>query len=114
MKVTRLVLTIACCLPAFAQSGVIRSGKVTYTSHPGGVNYYFTYETRLEPPSPWIADGFGAEFILGSGEVHRIVTDGSRRVYFGYDLTLETLPQGNSYRVTFRPLSIPDKDKSNL
>jgi len=91
------------CLPVSAQNGLIRRNNVTDSSH-GVVNYSFDYETRLEPPAPPIS-GFGGGMISGGNEMHRLVTDHSSHIYFGYDLTVEVLPQQNTYRVTFRPLS---------
>lgn len=106
MKAIRTLLAIALCLPVFAQNGLIRRGTVTDSSTPGGVNYTFTYETRLEPPTPAISGCCSGGAWTGSGEMHRLVMDHSRKVYFGYDLTVDTLPQKNTYRVTFRPLSV--------
>jgi hypothetical protein len=44
--------------------------------------------------------------IDASGTVHRVLLDRSRKVYFGYDVTVKPLSQANSYAVTFQPLTL--------
>lgn len=101
MKVTRFLLAGACLVPAFAQTGVISQGSVTRK------DFAFYWQTRLEPPTPPIADGLG----YGSGtnpkddNIYRVMIDRARHVYFGYEVHIEPLPQ-RTYRVAFQQLDL--------
>lgn len=102
MKATRLLIASLGLLPAFAQTGVIAQGSV------GRKDFAFYWQSRLEPPTPPIADGLG----YGSGtnpknnNVYRVMIDRARRVYFGYEVRVEPLPQGGTYRVAFQQLDL--------
>jgi hypothetical protein len=105
MRTIRIVSAIVFWTAAFAQSEThsytrVMSGSATQN------NVGFSYETRLEPPSPTLANGIGGGTIGGTSATHRFMTDSAQRKYFGYDILVEALPQPNTYRVTFRPLSI--------
>jgi len=102
MKATRFLIAGACLLPAFAQTGVISQGSV------GRKDFAFYWQSRLEPPTPPLADGLG----YGSGtnpknnNTYRVMIDRARRVYFGYEVRIEPLPQGGVYRVAFQQLDL--------
>jgi hypothetical protein len=104
MQATRFGLAIGLCVPLLAQSGSIMIGNASKD------NVAFSYETRLEPPAPPIAKGIGGGVVVGQTGMHRFMTDSSGHRYFGYDLLIEPVEPANTYRVTFRPLSIgPEK-----
>ncbi len=94
---TLIRLLVLCQLTgiAFAQ---IMSGSVTID----GVS--FTYETRLEPPSPGISSTGGGT-LTEKRVVKRHICDFVQKTYYGYDLTMDTLADGR-YRLTFSPLTI--------
>ena len=64
----------------------------------------FSYETRLEPPAP-IVTRSGGGTLTENDIAKRHICDFARQTYFGYDLRMEPLPNGQ-YRVTFSPLTI--------
>src|SRR5258708_2832405 len=104
MQAIRLGLAIFLCVPLLAQSGRIMIGNASKD------NVAFSYETRLEPPSPPIAQGIGGGIVTGQTGMHRFMTDSSAHRYFGYDLVIDPVAPANTYRVTFRPLSLsPEK-----
>jgi hypothetical protein len=104
MTVNKLVLAVWLTVPLLAQSGKIMSGNASRK------DFSFSWETRLEPPSPPIAEGLAGGIVTGQSAMHRIITDASGHRYFGYDMVTEHLDQANTYLVTFRPLSIgPEK-----
>jgi hypothetical protein len=74
----------------------------------GGVvsraQFGFYWETRLMPPTPALDEGFRTKTTNWPGPIHRIMVDRTRRIYFGYDVLIDTLPEANSYRVTFQQL----------
>ena len=75
----------------------------------GGVvrreKYGFHWETRIEPPAPnFPGAGFSTRAMETNGAIHRIMIDRNGKTYFGYDVTVEELPEANTYRLTFRPL----------
>jgi hypothetical protein len=100
MKAIELVLAVSVCVPALAQTGIIMSGSAS------NKNVHLSYETRLDPPSPPLK-GLGGGVVVGSSVVHRYMMDSSERRYFGYDVELERGQEGNTYRITIRPLSLP-------
>ena len=75
------------------------SGRVTS----GAV--LFSYETRLEPPSPPMT-GVSGGISAGRTGTYRYMIDNSRHAYLGYDLAIERGKQSGAYVVTFRPLSV--------
>ena len=101
MKATELVLGIAVCLPAWAQTGIIMSGSG------GSGSMLFSFETRLEPPAPVIKGLGPGGVVVGPSGAHRFMMDSSTRRVFGYDIEIEPLKEADTYRVTFRPLSLP-------
>jgi hypothetical protein len=101
MKAIRFLIAGASLLPAFAQTGVIAQGSRV------GKDFAFYWQTRLEPPTPPIAEGLG----YGDGtnpknnNIYRVMIDRARHVYFGYEVRVEPLPQ-RTYRVTFQQLDL--------
>lgn len=117
MKRTTHVLGVTCALIAvvighvFAQTSRVEGGVRSLA----GVDFY--WETRLVPPVPPLNDSL-AMLTLLSGDnacrggcpdtVHRVMTDRSRKVYFGYDahVTVVKTESETTYRITFAPLSM--------
>ena len=65
----------------------------------------FSYETRLEPPTPAIGKNGGGVLVVNNTIAHRHFCDFSSKKCFGYGLAMESLG-GGQYRFTFSPLSI--------
>ena len=88
MKPTRSALAIAIlilfCSPVFAQSKRLLGGSA------GGNKYHFFYDTFLEPSIPELGN-LGGGTIGGEGTIHRLMWDRLQRVYFGYDVSIESL-----------------------
>jgi hypothetical protein len=102
MRPISILAAVGLCVPVFSQSGRIQNGTASFKNGVG-----FAYETRLEPPLPSITgEKFGGGVNVGETGIHRFMVDSSRHVYFGYDITIDHLPEDTSYRVTIRPLSI--------
>ena len=97
-SVVGVVTLIGFCVPAGAQSVRIDGGVVSRNT------FGFYWETRLEPPTPGLGDAFSTTTGDGPGAIHRLMIDRSRRVYFGYDVVVEPLPEASSYRVSFQQL----------
>ena len=96
---------IALCLPSFAQSRRIGNGSASA----GTDKFAFYFETHLDPGTPELANVDEGTISADDGIVHRYVVDRARRVYFGYDVTAEELPEPNTYRAIFSQLTIPPK-----
>lgn len=62
------------------------------------------FETRLEPGSPGISH-HGGGTLTEKGVAKRHICNFDNNTYFGYDLTMEPLPDGKA-RLKFSPLSI--------
>lgn len=92
------VAVIVFCLPVFAESRKIMGGSA------GGSKYQFFYDTYLDPSLPELGN-MGGGTIGGEGIIHRFMTDSRQRVYFGYDVSIENLPEANTYRITFSQLT---------
>lgn len=99
---TSLILAAVFLLPAFAQTGVIAQGNVTRK------DYAFYWQSRLEPPSPPIANdlGYASGTDSKNQNIYRVMIDRPRRVYFGYEVRVEPLPQRRMYRIAFLPLDL--------
>ena len=102
MRATRFLIAGACLLPAFAQTGVISQGNVIRK------DFAFYWQSRLEPPTPPLANdlGYASGTNPKNDNVYRVMIDRARRVYFGYEVRVEPLPQGGTYRVAFRQLDL--------
>jgi hypothetical protein len=107
MRMTRTafaaVSLIFLCLPAQAQSRRLLGGSA------GGSKYQFFYETFLDPALPSLGN-LGGGTIGGEGTIHRLMWDRHQRVYFGYDASIESLQEPNTYRVTFSQLTMNADD----
>src|SRR5215831_11897953 len=84
------------CSPALAQSRIMGGSA-------GGSKYQFFYETFLDPSMPELGNMSGGT-IGGEGIIHRFMSDRRQRVFFGYDISIDVLPQANTYRLTFNQL----------
>jgi hypothetical protein len=102
MKATRFLLAGVCLLPAFAQTGVISQDKVARK------DFTFYWQSRLEPPTPPLANdlGYASGTNPKNNNIYRVMIDRARRVYFGYEVRVESLPQGGTYRVAFQQLDL--------
>jgi hypothetical protein len=89
--------------PVFAQSKRLLGGSA------GGSKYHFFYDTFLEPSIPELGN-LGGGTIGGEGTIHRLMWDRRQRVYFGYDVAIEPLAEPNTYRMTFRELTLSSDD----
>ncbi|HEY6344261.1 MAG TPA: hypothetical protein VIY49_22435 [Bryobacteraceae bacterium] len=87
--------------PCFAQTGVIAQGSVNRLS------FSFYWQSRLEPPSPPLADdlGYSAGYNSADDSIYRVMLDRAHRTYFGYQVHVVPIPQ-NMYRLTFHPLNL--------
>src|SRR5579862_803480 len=102
MIITRSLIAGVCLLPAFAQTGVISQDKVTRK------DFVFYWQSRLEPPTPPLANdlGYASGTNPKNNNIYRVMIDRARRVYFGYEVHIEPLPQGSTYRVAFQQLDL--------
>jgi len=126
MKNTTRVLAVTCALVAIvighlvAQTSRVEGGVRSLA----GVDFY--WETHLVPPVPPLNDSLGmltltsgsSEMPIASGRescrvgcpdtVHRVMTDRSRKVYFGYDaqVTVVKNESDTRYRIAFGPLTL--------
>lgn len=96
-----LVLVASLCLPVSAQSKRIESGS-------GQINnrFAFYYDTHLDPATPELTKVHGG-ILVADEAFHRFMLDSGRRVYFGYDVVVQTLPEAGTYQLIFRPLNLP-------
>ena len=90
---------------AWAQTGRVAGGTVSQT------NFGFYWETRVEPPSPPLAGSFSSGSSGGyrgdePGVVRRFMFDRDQNIFVGYDALVEVLPEPNTYRVTFRNMTM--------
>ena len=87
-----------------AQSSRIGSGSVMRE------RFGFYWETRIVPSSPSLGEGFTTRAMTDTTPViHRVMLDRSGRTYFGYDVLVDTLPEANTYRITFQPLVMNER-----
>jgi hypothetical protein len=105
MKLISLLLGAGLLVPAFGQNGVIAEGTVP------GKGFQFYWQSRLEPPSPPMANslGYGSGINDKTGNIFRVMIDRVNRIYFGYEVRVEVLMQSNTYRMTFHPLDLSPK-----
>ena len=95
-------LAAALAAPALAQSARVDGGSVSTD------RFDLYWETRLDPPVPPVADGFGAAATIDdSGVVHRVLLDRSRQVYVGYDVMVGPAAGIDTFAVAFEPLTLP-------
>ena len=96
-----LLFLVGLSAPAGAQTRQIDRG------HASQGKFAFYWETHLDPPTPPFSTGFGTAYAnTPAGLVHRVLLDRVKKVYFGYSVQIEPLPEGRTYRLTFQPLSL--------
>ncbi len=105
MKLISVLLSAGLLLPAFGQTGVIAEGTVP------GKGFQFYWQSRLEPPSPPMANkpGYGSGVNDKTGNIYRVMIDRTNRIYSGYEVRVEPLAQRNDFRMTFQPLDLSPK-----
>jgi hypothetical protein len=105
MKAISFLLATGFVVSCFGQAGVIAQGSVNQS------NFGFYWQSRLEPPTPPLANSMGYGSGYGNNAVYRVMIDRSTRVYFGYEVRVQpqlymapvTQP---TYRLTFQPLNL--------
>jgi hypothetical protein len=98
------ILSMAVGATAAAQSSHLDNGSAPLAR---GGSLAFYWDTRLEPPEPALGGDFGSAFAVTlPGVVHRVLLDGARKTYFGYDVRVEALPERHTFRLAFGPLSL--------
>src|SRR5262249_24585607 len=95
-----VLAVISVCVPALGQSGRLGNGNASFDK------FGFYYETYLDPGVPELANVGGGSMMDSKGIVHRYVLDHTRQMYFGYDASVEVLPEPNTYRVSFTQLTM--------
>ena len=111
-------MTLAVCalgaliagVPLSAQSRRVDSGAASLQ------RFAFHWETQINPPTPPLADGsFFSTFdeSAASNQVHRMMLDRVKRVYFGYTVQIEPQPE-RTFRLTFQPLTLTKALRSRL
>jgi hypothetical protein len=86
--------------PLSAQSRRVDNGAAALQG------FAFYWETQLNPPTPPLADGsFFSTYDAANGQVHRMLLDRVRRVYFGYTVQVES-QAGRTFRLSFQPLTL--------
>ncbi len=90
---------VGATVPMHAQTRRVDGGSVALRG------FSFFWETRLNPPTPPLASSFGvAQADAATNQVHRLLVDSARHVYFGYTAKVEPLAERNTFRLTFQPL----------
>lgn len=86
---------------ASAQSRRVDSGSATVQG------FAYHWETQLNPPTPPLADGsfFSTFDETAPNQVHRMLMDRVKRVYFGYTVVVEPQP-GRMFKLAFSPLTL--------
>jgi hypothetical protein len=102
-----LIAIVALMMPA---SGVAQSRLMRGAAERNGSHFFF--DTIVTPGFPAV-QGIGGGVINGK-QLHRIMVDSQNRAYFGYDITMEPLPEHDTYRVTFGRLSVSREDLGAL
>lgn len=95
-----VLLGLLVAMPASAQTRRVDGGSASFGT------FSFYWETRLSPATPPLSDSFGGAYATTVNEVHRILLDGNRRVYFGYTVRIEAAAERTQYSLTFRPLTL--------
>lgn len=96
-----MLAALAVATPATTQTRRVDSGSAAVQG------FAFHWETQLNPPTPPLADGsfFSTFDETAPNQVHRMLMDRTKRVYFGYTVVVEPL-QGRTFRLTFYPLTL--------
>jgi hypothetical protein len=109
MKPISFLFAIAISASCFAQPGVIAQGDISRQA------YTFSWQSRVEPPSPPLADplGYGVGYHASNDSIYRVMIDRTHHMYFGYEARIEPREQGK-YRLTFSPLTMTADDFKRL
>jgi hypothetical protein len=84
-------------------------GFLAAQEHPLSVTWHgmeIRFVTKVEPAGSGPVRFPGA-VIPALGVTHRVITDSANRREFGYDLLLESVVDGQTMQLTFRPLHLP-------
>lgn len=104
MKAARIsfvvVLMVAGCLHALAQSSRIDGGVVSKDK------FGFYWESRLDPSSPPLPGSFSTVTLEDARAIHRLMLDTATRVYVGYDVLIDPVADANTFRVVFQQLAM--------
>ena len=96
-----LVLIAASVVTTHAQTSRIDGGTATLKG------FALYWETHLNPPTPALSASFGTTYDeTAPNQVHRMLLDRSKRIYFGYTVRIEPQTEPNTFRLTFEPLSL--------
>ena len=82
-------------VPASTQTRRVDSGVASMQLARGqNQGFAFYWETQLNPPTPPLADGsfFSTFDETAPNQVHRLLMDRTKRVYFGYTVVVEPQP----------------------
>ena len=93
----------------FAQSRRVDNGFAAMQG------FAFHWETQLNPPTPPLADGsfFSTFDQTAPNQVHRLLMDRTKRVYFGYTVVVEPQP-GRTFKLAFYPLTLTVQLRNRL
>jgi hypothetical protein len=104
-----VTLAIAMAQPAFGQTRQIDRGSASF----GMFGFY--WQTDLNPPTPPLASSFGTAYDQAfPNQVHRMLLDRARRVYFGYTVQIEPQMDPGTFQLTFQPLSLTAELRQRL
>ena len=107
---TCTLAVLIAAVPASTQTRRVDNGAVSMKA------FAFYYETQLNPPTPPLADGsfFGTHDQTGPNQVHRMLLDRTKRVYFGYTVQIEPQAERNTFRLIFQPLTLTPSLRQRL
>jgi hypothetical protein len=83
-----------------ASGGQNKERQPLSVSLKSGVSVQF--KTRTEPSDSF--KSISGIIRANSTGIHRVLVDRIERIFFGYDLELESLPETKTYRITIKPL----------
>lgn len=86
-----------------------KSDPTLIASSPG--RFSAAFKTKEEPDRG--SNTPTSELRFDSTAIHRVWVDKKAGTYFGYDLQIEPMPNGRTFRLSFGPLSVPAYVPSN-
>ncbi len=89
---------------AFGQSQIMMSGTASLKSGVW-VRYKSVLSRTAGPPVDLYHGLRGGGVVVGADTIHRLMADGLRGTYFGYDLVIRPAGGENKYMATFQPPS---------
>jgi hypothetical protein len=108
-RLAGIVALVTASTSVLAQTTRIDGGVVSTDT------YGFYWETRLTPPVPPLAEGFGTSATRdASGVIHRVLLDRVRKITFGYDVRVEPIAGTDRFRLTFEPPSLMPEQRQRL